>query len=417
MMYSVPPAYRNGQLGEAQIPRVAGNACSASVRMAEEDQQSAEACPLQSRAPIAHRHPSGVLMVRSKAIVLSFVVSSVALACGESSGDPPSGVVSTPLKTFNRAYLHRKGGDLSLDSTAPNSPAAAKSDSGKLEIAGGNRWVDLGTWTATPALSSGIVTVDGADVWVGLKDGHDEGTNFDIRAEVRKNGTTIASSETLCIRDLTKKRETELFLSLAALPLPFDGSSDVLSLTIATRMGTDGAGASCGGPTRSGGLRMYFDGADERSSVGMFIATGCSGNTPDADCPTIRCTTSARRPGDTFPLWTYVEPDVKVFRLTPTVVDLYSAGVARAERAVPPVRFRSTDETSNDYVGAIINVAPDLHQQSVFGTTVNGFFQLAPFSLTTREPFPGGTTQYTIACSGLTTIRTGPPPLPVPFPY
>ena len=39
----------------------------------------------------------------------------------------------------------------------------------------------------------------------------------------------------------------------------FNGTSDVLSLKILTRIGTNGAGAFCGGHSNAVGLRLYFD--------------------------------------------------------------------------------------------------------------------------------------------------------------
>ena len=95
---------------------------------------------------------------------------------------------------------------------------------------------------------------------LGLRNSDDQGTRFDLRAEVLRNGTVVGSSEINCINGLTRNPN----LARVAL-LPFDRSpvgftaSDTLSLRILTRIGTNGAGQSCGGHGSATGLRLYFD--------------------------------------------------------------------------------------------------------------------------------------------------------------
>jgi hypothetical protein len=48
-------------------------------------------------------------------------------------------------------------------------------------------------------------------------------------------------------------------------PATFDGVTDVLSLRLLTRIGTDGAGAFCGGHSNAVGLRLYFDAVSRTS--------------------------------------------------------------------------------------------------------------------------------------------------------
>jgi hypothetical protein len=51
-------------------------------------------------------------------------------------------------------------------------------------------------------------------------------------------------------------------------PVSFDGASDQMSLKIMTRIGTNGAGASCGGHSNAVGLRLYFDAITRQSKFG-----------------------------------------------------------------------------------------------------------------------------------------------------
>lgn len=51
------------------------------------------------------------------------------------------------------------------------------------------------------------------------------------------------------------------------LPVPFNGTSDQLSLRVLTRIGTNGTGAFCGGHGNATGLRLYFDSTDRPSKL------------------------------------------------------------------------------------------------------------------------------------------------------
>lgn len=165
-------------------------------------------------------------------------------------------------------YLHGTGPDnnpptLFLDNIVPGAANAKFKDSSGVNFNGGNPWKDIGTWAANPTLSAGtLTTLNELHVWLGLKNSDDQGTKFDLRAEIYKNGTLIASGETYCITNLTRnaaqaKEATVSFGSFS--PDSFNGTSDVLALKIQTRIGTDGAGNFCGGHSNAVGLRLYFD--------------------------------------------------------------------------------------------------------------------------------------------------------------
>lgn len=177
------------------------------------------------------------------------------------------------------AFLHGSGGTanpptLSLDALAPTAPTTKYKDSPGVKFAGGNPWAAVGTWTAAPALVSGSVTGLGdVDVWLGLKNSDDIGTRFDLRVEAYKNGTFVASGESYCIQGITRNPNLAKEVAVAFAPFAataFDGSTDVLSLKVSTRIGTTGGGVFCGGHSNAVGLRLYFD-AISRSA--MFDAT------------------------------------------------------------------------------------------------------------------------------------------------
>jgi hypothetical protein len=171
-------------------------------------------------------------------------------------------------------YLHGTGPNnnpptLFLDNIAPGAATARYKDSSSINFNGGNPWKDIGTWAANPTLSTGILnTLSELHVWLGLKNSDDQGTKFDLRAEIYKNDTLVASAETYCITGVTRnpaqaKEATVSFGSFS--PTPFNGTSDLLSLKIQTRIGTDGAGSFCGGHSNAVGLRLYFDAASRPS--------------------------------------------------------------------------------------------------------------------------------------------------------
>lgn len=140
---------------------------------------------------------------------------------------------------------------------------AKSQDSPAIHFSGGNAWVTVGTWTAAPELPSGNLTALGAaQLWLGLKNSDDIGTNFDVRVEAYKNGGLVAAGQTLCVQGVTRNEGLAKALAVAFAPFSapsFNGTSDVLGLKVLTRIGTTGAGAACGGHSSAVGVRLYFD--------------------------------------------------------------------------------------------------------------------------------------------------------------
>jgi sugar lactone lactonase YvrE len=178
------------------------------------------------------------------------------------------------------AFLHGFGATanpptLFLNS-APSSATTAKyKDSAGVKFAGGNLWKEIGTWPAEPTFSNGTLTaLSDLDGWVGLKNSDDQGTRFDLRAEVYKNDMLVAAGETLCITGVTRNPDMakEVIVSIAPFePVDFNGTTEVLSLRVLTRIGTTGTGAFCGGHSNAVGLRLYFDAASRNSQFDVTI--------------------------------------------------------------------------------------------------------------------------------------------------
>ena len=106
-------------------------------------------------------------------------------------------------------------------------------------------------------------------VWLGLKNSDDQGTRFDLRADIFKNGAVVASGETDCVQSITRNPDLaeQVTVSFGAIsPSTFNGTSDVLSVRVLTRIGTNGSGGLCGGHSNAVGLRLYFDAVSRPAS-------------------------------------------------------------------------------------------------------------------------------------------------------
>src|SRR5438552_9990820 len=175
-------------------------------------------------------------------------------------------------------FFHGIGGNanptLALSTVAPAGTTAKYQDSPALAFANGDPWVAVGTWTSLPGLGSGILSALGAaQVWLGLKNSDDIGTNFDLRVEAYKNGTLVAAGQTLCVQGITRNADLAKAVTVAFPPFTattFDGVADVLSLKVLTRIGTTATGAACGGHSNAVGLRLYFDAVSRKA---QFAAT------------------------------------------------------------------------------------------------------------------------------------------------
>lgn len=187
-------------------------------------------------------------------------------------GDVFTTRISADLELFLRVSGNPPA--LSLLGTGPVSTAYTFRDSGPLKFKGGNPWVPIGSWRANPTPAGTLSSLGPLNAWIGLKNANDAGGRFDLRIQIRRNGALIAEGTTLCVQDLTHKPATA-----TAVSVPFGSfspvtltSSDNLSLTVATRIGTTSSGASCGGHQNVPGLRFYFDSVQQPSSFTVGLA-------------------------------------------------------------------------------------------------------------------------------------------------
>lgn len=178
-------------------------------------------------------------------------------------------------------YLHGTGANanpviLFLNSTSPAGSTSKYKDSTSVNFNNGNLWKDVGIWVVNPLqqISGELTDINNLEVWLGLKNSDDQGTNFDLRVEFYKNNILIGSSESLCITGITRNANLAKQVTLPfenILPAEFNGATDSLSLKIRTRIGTNGSGGMCGGHSNAVGLRLYFDSSNRPSGFeGLF---------------------------------------------------------------------------------------------------------------------------------------------------
>ena len=175
---------------------------------------------------------------------------------------------TAPLQITANFYLHGSGATanpatLFLDVAAPTGTTAKYRDSAGVNFNGGNPWKELGVWGG--AKPSGAFQDSSVRTWIGLKNSDDQGTRFDLRVEVYKNLELAAAGETYCIQGVTRNENSAVatMVGLGSLAgVVFNGSSDLLSVRVLTRIGTSG-GALCGGHSNATGLRLYFDSVEQ----------------------------------------------------------------------------------------------------------------------------------------------------------
>ena len=102
-------------------------------------------------------------------------------------------------------------------------------------------------------------------VWLGLKNSDDQGTYFDLRAELWKNNkTVIAAGETKNIQGVTRNPSQAKEVTVAFGPISDDQFTpgDILSLKILAKV------ADSGGHSNAVGVRMYYDAPSRPSRFG-----------------------------------------------------------------------------------------------------------------------------------------------------
>jgi hypothetical protein len=163
-------------------------------------------------------------------------------------------------------YLHTTTSDI-LDNTTPSATTAQFKDSPAV-----NRTVyqQIGIWSAMPVGSPmQLNSLSDLRVWIGLKNSDDQGTYFDLKAELRKNGNVIASGETKNIQGVTLNPNLakEVTVAFGTITNNQFAAGDILSIRIFAKV------ADSGGHNSAVGLRMYYNAMSRASRFGATFGS------------------------------------------------------------------------------------------------------------------------------------------------
>lgn len=191
----------------------------------------------------------------------------IGLALLRVEGRPPTPALALDSGDYYLRFL----GSTVLSTTGPTAATAQFKDSPPVNR---TTYQEVGVWTAPLADSSlRLSTTAPLHVWLGLKNSDDQGTYFDVRAELRRNSVIIASGETKNIQGISRNANQAKEITVAfgsPVNAQFD-ASDALSVRVLAKV------ADSGGHNSAVGVRLYYDAA---SRPARFGATFAPLNTP-----------------------------------------------------------------------------------------------------------------------------------------
>jgi hypothetical protein len=125
------------------------------------------------------------------------------------------------------------------------------------------------------------ISLDDVQLWLGLKSSDDQGTQFDVKVELLKNGYPVASGLRRCVTGLTRNPTLAKGVRVAwddSHPVAF-ALADELALKISTRIGTNPDDTKCvprpaSAHTSARGLRLYYDAASRPAAFDVTVAPG-----------------------------------------------------------------------------------------------------------------------------------------------
>jgi hypothetical protein len=114
--------------------------------------------------------------------------------------------------------------------------------------------------------------------WIGLKNSDDQGTSFDLKTELYKNGNLLSTGLTRCITGVTRNPSLakEAIVPWGTVPLTNLEPGDMLTLRVSTRVGTNANDTKCAGHNNAVGLRLYYDSTTQKSRFDMTTAGNTS---------------------------------------------------------------------------------------------------------------------------------------------
>ena len=173
-------------------------------------------------------------------------------------------VLATVPTTTSTYYLHGTT-SLTLNTTAPTGATANYKDAPAINR---TAYKDVGTWQGPAATQTMLFrSISPLTVWLGLVNSDDQGTWFDVQAQLLLNGTTIVATGSKTniqnvTRDASKALQVSVPLTLISNP-PMLNVGDTLKLKITARV------TAIGGHNSAVGLRVYYDANTRAANFGL----------------------------------------------------------------------------------------------------------------------------------------------------
>jgi len=162
-------------------------------------------------------------------------------------------------------FLRRIGNEVLSVTNPPGTTAQFKDSPAVTRTA----YQAIGEWVASSADNSlRLSATTTLHVWLGLRNSDDQGTYFDLRAELRKNGVVIASGETKNIQGMTRNANLakEVLVAFGNIVNGQFAPGDILSIRILAKV------ADSGGHNNATGVRLYYDATTRPSRFGATFA-------------------------------------------------------------------------------------------------------------------------------------------------
>lgn len=163
-------------------------------------------------------------------------------------------------ETSEKLYLKGITPGLFLDSQEPVNTVPKYKDASSLRRL---IYKEIGAWpwTARP-FDFSLESLGALSIWLGLVNSDDQGTNFDIRAEVLKNNEVVGWGEALDIQGITRNPNLakNIFIEFSHFsPGTLIRETDTCRLRISTCV------TARGGHSSAVGLRLYYDAITRKS--------------------------------------------------------------------------------------------------------------------------------------------------------
>ena len=137
----------------------------------------------------------------------------------------------------------------------------------------GQCWKDIGTWASGPgAGGQTLIALGDLHAWLGVKNSDDEGTRFDLRAQVYVNGDLVSSGLARCITVscATQPMRKRWWPASPPSRLVRSRPHDVVSVKLSTRIGTNPHDSACGGHSSATGGVLVMKGSAVRVRASGF---------------------------------------------------------------------------------------------------------------------------------------------------